>query len=452
MLRRLPHALPLALLLAATLAGCGRQAPPRPNLLLIVVDTLRQDHLGCYGYPRPTTPNIDFLAAGSFRYAHAYSQAPWTTPSVGTLLTSRYPSELGITEAPDRLADRFVLLSEALQGAGYATGAVVSHYFLGSKWNFNQGFDLYDESNVLGHARVSSEGVTDTALAFLRERRAADPDQPVFLFVHYFDPHYDYIEHEGHRFSDPAYRGPVTSGMVYTDLLEILRDLTPRDVAHLVDLYDSEIAFTDAQIGRLLAGLEELGLFDDTLIVLTSDHGEEFLERHTIGHGQSLYDELIHVPLLVKFPGGEEPGVVEGNVGLIDLYPTLLDYLELPIGHPVSGRSFLGRGPGAEPARRLLFSETDWGQYRGVIRERLKLHHHLPSGGYLLFDLAGDPGERDNLTPELAQTGRVADFYDLQEKLQTWMRAMERLAESGAGEVEITPEEREQLKALGYLD
>jgi arylsulfatase A-like enzyme len=446
-----PGVFPSALLLAALLAaaGCGPAAPKRPSVLLIVIDTLRRDHVGCYGYSRDTTPQIDRLAAVSWRYTHAFSQAPWTTPSIGALLSSRYPSELGISAAPDRLPDRYVLLAEALKAQGYATAAVISHYFLGSKWNFNQGFDRFDESNVLGHAKVSSPGVTDTAISIVDEHRRRDPDQPLFLFVHYFDPHYDYIEHEGFRFSDPAYHGPVASGTVYTDLLAMLPKLTPADVAHLVDLYDSEIAFTDSHVGRLLDHLRELGTFDDTLIVLTADHGEEFRERGAIGHGQSLYNELIRVPLLVKYPGSGG-GVVEGNVGLIDVYPTLLDYMGIAATEELSGRSFLGQGPGSPPSPRLLFSETDWGHYRGVVRDQLKLLYHQPTGSYLFFDMGADPGERDNLTSQLAQRGLTAEFYQLQEKLRTWMEVMEREKVDG-GEVDITPEERRQLEALGYL-
>ena len=452
-------------LLALALTGCSGE-PRRSSVLLVVVDTLRQDHLGCYGYERDTSPHIDRLAAGAVRYAHAYAAASWTTPSVACLLTSRYPSELGILTEPNRLDDRFVLLSEVLSGEGYATAAVVSHYFLGSQWNFGQGFDSFDESSIrashptlpdgtsLGHSGVSSPSVTDSALAFLRQPR----DRPFFLFVHYFDPHYDYLEHEGYRFSRPGYEGPVRSGTPYTDLISQLASLDDEDRRHLVDLYDSEVAFTDEHIGRLLDGLEELGLAEDTLVVLTADHGEELLDRGNIGHGHSLYEEQIAVPLIVRYPGGD-PRVVEESVGLVDLFPTLLSYLGVPIAHRISGRSFLGTGDDPSAARRPVFSETDWGRSRSVVRRRLKLHLHLPSTQQRLFDLAVDPGERDDLLPRIAAGVPLGDgpdrptrgdLQELQGRLEGWMETMERLRHE-ADSVDLTDEEKAQLRALGYL-
>lgn len=430
--------------------GCAavEEPKPQPNVVLIVVDTLRVDHLGCYGQSRPTSPRIDALAADGVRYAHAYSQAPWTTPSVASFLTSLYPTEIGITERPDRLADRFVLLSELLRAHGWATGAVVSHYFLGAKWNLGQGFDLYDEHNVLGHDGICSAGVSDSALAFIDENRAG----PWFLFAHYFDPHYDYIEHPEHPFSDPSYDGPVRSGMAYTELRDMGPRLAAADLAHLGALYDSEIAFTDRHIGRLLDGLAERGLYDDALIILTADHGEELMDRHTIGHGGTLYNELIHVPLIVKYPGREGAGrVVEGNVGLIDLYPTVTEYLQVALEHRVSGRSFLSGGPGSEPSPRLVFSETNWGHWRAVINGRMKLIRRLSNGRRFFFDLASDPGERRDLTTHQAQAGVGEDFRYLDERLAAWLAHLER-SSAEAEKVEIDENLGRQLEALGYLE
>lgn len=442
----------LGVLVLATLAsGCAE--PPPPNVVMIVVDTLRSDHLGCYGYHRDTSPNIDRFAAGAVRYANAYAAAPWTTPSVGSLLTSRYPSELGIVAEPNRLDDRFVLLSEALAGEGYATGAVVSHFFLGSEWNFDQGFGAFDESNVLGHAGISSPGTTESALRLLR---AGKDLQPFFLFVHYFDPHYDYFEHPGHRFSNPEYRGPIRSGARFEELMEQIPSLTEEDRLQLVDLYDSEISFTDAHIGRLLDAVGELGLGDDTVVVLTADHGEELLDRGGIGHGHSLYNEQIAVPLIIRYPGGA-PAVVERSVGLIDVYPTLLAHLRVGIDHRISGRSFLGIERRGAPAR-AVFSESEWGAVRGAIAGPLKLLHHLPDGPQRLFDLRTDPGETRDLLPRLAVGWDPATapglapaaHAELREQLAAWMQVMERSRRKGT-EVDLSEEDRAQLRALGYL-
>ncbi|MGD8441354.1 MAG: sulfatase [Holophagae bacterium] len=428
-------------------AGCARQSRP-PDVVWIVVDTLRADHVGCYGSPRPTTPNIDRLAGQSVRFETAYSQAPWTTPSFASMLTSLYPTTLGVTEKPDRLDDRFTLLSEVLSVHGWDTGAVISHYFLKAKWNLCQGFDVYDESAIVGHGGVSGDIATGAALDFLDNH----PDRPVFLFVHYFDPHYDYIEHPGYLdTSDIAYDGPITSGMVYTDLKEIVRDLDEEDLDYLRRLYDSEIAYTDARIGELLDGLRARGRFDDAVIVFTADHGEEFRERSTVGHGGTVYNELIHVPLIVKLPGSAQTGVLTTEVGLIDLYPTILDLVGVSIDHDIAGTSMLDGDGRLTPTPRPIFSETDWGFYRTVIDGHLKLIRRLEPDRLWFFDLAANPREIgapiEPPDPDAAGPGarRLAG------ELDRWMADVER-DRVGADAVEVSDEERTQLEALGYLD
>ncbi len=462
MIFRRPTLWLLALLIVAT--ACTRERHGPPNVVIIVVDTLRADRLGAYGHPRPTSPHIDRLAASGLLYSHAYSQAPWTTPSIGALLTSQYPSTLGIRAEPNALSDDQVLLSEILQQHGYATGAIVSHYFLSSKWNFDQGFDHFDQSNIKGHTGITSPGVTEEALRFAGSHR----DEPFFLFVHYFDPHYDFIDHPEFSFLDPSqpYEGPLHSAMDYTDMLDLVPELGPRDADYLFNLYDSEIAFTDRSIGKLLDGLDELGLGDDTLILLTADHGEEFLERKTIGHGGSLFNELIRVPLIVRYPDyrptpahpralwpeeGWRGSVLETPVALIDLFPTVLDYLGIAPQGPLAGRSFLGENPSAEPTARTVFSETDWGMYRAAITADFKMIHRLTSGERFFYDLRNDPGEKETLTARLAETGKHAEFLALDKELQGWLDELKLLAKQ-ANEVELSEEEREQLRALGYLN
>src|SRR5262245_8136636 len=284
------------------LAGCGGGASgaargtglPKPKrAVLIVVDTLRADHLGCYGYPLSTTPAVDRLAGEGVRFEHALTTAPWTLPAVGALLTAQHPTALGIGDQGTALPLEVDTLAELLKGAGFATGAVISHSFCSARWNLNQGFDSFDESNVAGHDGVSSPGVTEKALAFVD----AHADEPFFLWVHLFDPHFAYIQHEGFEFAGPeGYQGPIESGLSYQKLRKV--ELTAADGEQVRAFYDSEVAFTDRHVGMLLDGLRERGLYDDALIVFTADHGEEFLERGRIGHGWSLYQELLHVPLI----------------------------------------------------------------------------------------------------------------------------------------------------------
>ncbi len=450
----------LAPLLAATLLACGGaaeapvEAPPEagqtaqpPNVVLIVVDTLRRDHLGCYGYERATSPHIDRLAREGVRYANALSQAPWTTPSLGALFTSQYPSTLGIENDRSAVPDEFVLLPEALASHGYTNAAVISHTFCSAKWRFDQGFQHFDESNVLGHDGVSSQGVSDDALDFL----ASHAGGPFFLWLHYFDPHFAYKGHAEHDFRDASYAGAVRDGMPFSELTQLRESLGAVDVAQIVDLYDSEIAHTDGQIGRVLDDLRQRGLFEDSLVILTADHGEEFLDHGRLGHAKTLYQELVHVPLLVKFPRatpgvveGPTPGVVERRVALIDVYPTVLEVLGLESAVPLEGRS-LPRSEDPDAAPRSLFCETSRGKrQRAIVRGRYKLVERIRRGEFDVFDLAVDPLEQVPLDP-----GQVAQLADLRAELEAWATDVAARASAGA-EVELSEEELSELEALGY--
>jgi len=449
----------LAVLTAITLGAACTGPPPPPDLVVIVIDTLRADALGVYGAGGGNSPHIDSLAGDGVLYTRAYSQAPWTTPSVGALLTSRYPTELGLVAGPDRLPPVHDTLAELLSRAGYVTAAVVSHHFVSKKWNFDQGFDHFDQSNVRWHAAVTSADVTDDALARVDEMMAAEAG-PFFLFVHFFDPHFDYIEHGEFPRSDPAYAGPVRSGMVFTDLVKLAPEMNAEDVNHLRRLYESEVAFTDHHVGRLLAGLEARGRYQPSLLVLTADHGEEFLERGRLGHGESLHDEMIHVPLVIKRPEGWEAGtVVAEPVGLVDVLPTLMQLLGLEAPQDVSGRSLLSpTTPGADsdvppslasPSPRPVFSEASWPGLRSVVDGPFKLIHR--SGEQIgLYHLLRDPDESRNLLAFQGRYGVVEEFEAAHGKLRAFTHYVE-VREDGAGEVEVDPELRRQLEALGYL-
>lgn len=444
----MPRHLALSFLLATAACGspAGEETPP--NVLLIVVDTLRSDHLGCYGYERDTSPNIDRLAAESVRYAHAWSQAPWTTPSIGSLLTSRYPSEIGIKSMHAILDDELTLLPEVLQRGGYRTGAVISHSFCSARWNFDQGFESFDESNIQGHQAVTSPEVTDRALEFLDRQGEA----PWFLWVHYFDPHFAFLNHPEFEFgSGEGYDGPVSPGMKFSKLAGMRKELEPEDVEQIVRFYDSEIAFTDHQIGRLLDGARELGLFDDMLICFTADHGEEFLDHKKLGHAKTLYRELLGVPLIVKYPAGRQ-AVVEEPVALLDVFPTVLDVTGIESAEELQG-SVLPRGPRDQrdpgdphdPGERRVFSETArLGGIRAVTGSRYRLIEHAKRGRLELFDTVTDPLEQRNLA-----ASPPAGFEELRTALARWGREME---ENGREErlLDLTPEELEHLGALGY--
>ena len=358
--------------------------PAPPNVILIVVDTLRADRLGMYGHQRPTSPHLDKLAAKSVVYERAYSQAPWTTPSIGSLLTGRFPSQLGIHKDRAALSKKERLLSELLGNQGYATGAAISHSYCGSAWQFDQGFDTFDESNVLGHSAVTSRGVTDRALDFVT---SLDGSQPYFLFAHYFDPHFAYVEHEDYPFGGgDAYQGPIKSDMRVQALRKQSRGLNDADVHELFRLYDSEIAFTDAEIGRLLQRIEHSVGLDNTMIIFTADHGEEFLDHGRWGHTTRLYDEVVRVPLLIHYPDGHV-GRVATPVGLTDVAPTVLAALNLkPSKHHV-GVDLRVHTPPTAPFFRDLKRRSSRCSHSGSSQT----HTGQKRGSSELFDLVSDP-------------------------------------------------------------
>jgi arylsulfatase A-like enzyme len=422
-------------------------------VVLIVVDTLRADHLGCYGYERNTTPNIDRLASQAIRFENAISTASWTLPAVASLLTSQYPSPLGIRDRAVRLDERFPLLSELLQEHGYATRGFVSHAMVSAELGFGRGFDAYHEESSSAHRAITSPSITREAISFLR----SDEQRPFFLFLHYFDPHYDYLLHEEHDFS-PPYGGPLGSGESVPELWSRLETLSPADVAYLVSLYDSEIAFTDRYIGEVLEELEARDRFDDSIVVVTADHGEEFLERGWLGHSITLHQELIRVPLIIKLPG-VGARVVDTPVSLMDVAPTLLHHLGLEVSPSLDGR-VLDLASGTPVSSAPVFSETFNPQVhrpgrpravslRSVVLGRRKLIFDGIRGASAIYDLAEDPREQSDLS-ERSDEGAER----LEALLRDWMvhaSRKQRLGPSQDPRELFTPEQRKQLEALGYL-
>lgn len=419
-----------------------------PNIVLIAADTLRADHLGFLGHTRPVSPHLDRLASESLVWERAIAAAPWTTPSFASLWTGRHPAELGFDREPIKLPPEIPTLGEELSQRGYTTVGVISHFFLGTKFGFDRGFDFWNQEAAGGHDKVSSPQVTELALECLDA--LAERPAPFFLLAHYFDPHYDYLGHDEFPFHE-GYEGSIES---HDDNFETLRklarsrDLSPEDLGHLRDLYDSEIAFTDAAIGRLLDALRSRDLYQDTLIVFVADHGEMFAERtgRWIGHTQFLYDALIHVPLVIKLPGAEPPkGRIRQTVSLVDLLPTLL--AQLDPGEP-SSRSLLPH-PGEGATDRPVFSQTRrWRQLDAVIHGGWKLIHDRRRGELELYDLAKDPLELDNRAG--AQPARRDALRAL---LETWDRYNQReLARLEGVEVPaLSQDEIEKLRSLGYI-
>ena len=428
-----------------------------PNVLLLVVDTLRCDHVGCYGSSRDTTPNVDALAADALRFTKAYATAPWTIPSVGSMLTGLYPSSTRGPGTWSPLPSERITLAEILKGQGYGTAGVVSHFLVGSRLNFQQGFDVFLQQHARGDDYVSTEGVTLQAISTLRN--FATNKQTFFLFVHYFDPHYSYRAHPEYGFAAPS-AGRLDGTQSIHELRDMLPDMTEEETGYLRDLYDEEIRYTDAGIGRLLDTLRELELYDDTIIVLVADHGEEFAERGWLGHTRTLYDELMRIPLIIHLPESRGAGrVVEALVSLVSLPATVLELAGVDqSGLHFQGDSFAGlieRDDAAASATIFMEAEfasrlpDDVGKEthkKAIIWGRYKLIHDQMKGTLELYDLADDPAETTDLS---------GDRQELVKQLRPILQqriALARQEKTDAQEVDLTEEELDRLRELGYIE
>lgn len=426
-------------------SSCRNEKRP-VNVVLIVVDTLRADHLGCYGYTRSTTPHIDRLAAESVLFKNAYSLSPWTTPSVASLFTSQYPSVLGYRVYPIELDETFRTLAEIFKRNGCITGGIISNVFLSAKLGFGQGFDTYDEEASLGIEGISSPAVTEKAISFLKKNR----NDNFFLYLHYNDPHYNYHLHQNYDY-DPEYRGQLFGGQSIHEIREALPGLGEEDIAYINALYDSEISFTDEHVGLLLQTLKELDLYDKTMIVFTADHGEEFAEREDpwIGHAIKVYQEMIRVPLLIKKPGNETLLTVEDNVGLIDVAPTLVKSLKLKARRDFEGIA-INLEKGVRPKKTYIVSETlREANKHSVIFKGWKYIFDQEKNKKEFYDLEGDPGELNNLAKKMRDKTReyeqmLYDWSNSTFEKRNRLRSESRIPEFSEEQIEI-------LKSLGYI-
>ncbi|HVS66378.1 MAG TPA: sulfatase-like hydrolase/transferase, partial [Thermoanaerobaculia bacterium] len=397
----------------------------RESLLLVTIDTLRPDRLGSYGYALAETPHLDALAEGGVRFAEVYSSVPLTLPSHATMFTGKEPFALGVrVNGVHFLPPSHRTLAALLGEQGFATFAAVAAYVVTSKFGLAQGFDVYDDS--LGTADLfqdfDSEIPADRVIAKVErwlERRRGEDHRPFFAWVHLYDPHLPY--------APPG------------ELATRFRDRP----------YDGEIAFVDAQVGRLLEAFRARGLLESTLVVVTSDHGEAFGEHVEQGHGLLCYEEVLRVPLLFAAPGRIPAGhVVTERVRLVDLLPTLLELLGVEPPPNLDGRSFASLLAGGRESRpRDVYFESmngaefkNWAPLQGILVDRLK-YIALPRPE--LYDLGADPHERRNLA-----SLRTAEAERLRRELRRLLPSAPEPADSRR---ELTGEDESRLRALGYL-
>jgi arylsulfatase A-like enzyme len=409
------------------------------GVILVSIDTLRRDHVGAYGYAKPTTPRLDALARAGILCEDAVSTSSWTLPAHLSMLTSADPGAHGGTDMSHGYNRRVPTLPSLLRKAGFATQAVTSHLYVSAVYGVDDGFDHLDF-----HQDRRAAEVADRAIEIL-DRVG---DRPFFLFLHLYDPHWHYDPPAAQRrlFEKP-YAGALTG--LWQDFSKRNRSNTSAaDLEHLLALYDGEIRYTDDEVGRILDHMKARGLDRGTLVVVTSDHGEEFLEHGSWEHQKTLYEEVIRVPLVVSGPG-VAPRKEPAQASLLDVMPTILAWAGVPAPPVQQGKNLLaplgegeayGETDHTTDQTRKLFLRAGAGRWKAVLSL-------APDGAPRRcewYDLASDPGESREAAPSLS----IADAVRAR-AMKRWRDARSR---GGPGTtVELTPEQRERLRALGYV-
>ena len=431
----------------------AKRAGERPNLVLISVDCLRADHVGTYGYHRETTPNIDKLAADGVVFETAISTSSWTIPAHMSMFTGLLPSFHGVTKI-HKLDGAIPYLPELLARSGYHTSGVASWVYLSQAFGFERGFHIYE---ALVREETRANEVVDVAI---EQARRGEP-QSQFLFLHLFDPHAPYLPKR--ELLDRFGPRPADISDLHDEILRAGAAANEVKTKELVQLYDSEIAYVDKELGRFFDELKAMGLYHRSLIMLTADHGEAFYEHDHWQHTESLYEEIVRVPLIVKWPQPSPKGRVKEPVSQVDIFASLLEVAGIP-PPPTSARDLArfvrekARASDLEPA----ISEVTWSSPNN---ETAKISFRTGERKYIatlsrsaggegvsrlveeeLYDLVNDPRETRNLLPEAA-----TDAGSFRRQMWTFLDKAKRSREGRRSQpVELDEATRERLRALGY--
>ena len=443
----------------------SRQSSSREdvNVILIVIDALRADHLGCYGYEKKTSPHLDAFAREGVLFKNCYSQSSWTKPSVSTILTSLYPDRHGTTLHAHALPGELVTIAEILRDQGYLTSGFVANPNLKKIFNFNQGFDFYDDylmrdklyygvlrelrrkppyllkifkNHFDTHVRDNARLLNARIFPWLEKYK----NENFFMYIHYMDPHSPFIPPPPYNEMFPYVKGDKAS--------------------RTVSLYDGEIRFVDEQINILIAELKSLKIYDKSLIVITSDHGQAFGEHGNYGHGETIYQDQLKVPLIVKCPGETcGPRIIDATVRSIDILPTVLNVLGIVTDAPLEGVSLfplMKNEKNANSSENIYIEENSDNVYvlDGIIRnnewkyivtEKSRLRDIAKEGGEELYHLTEDPYELNNMA------GQESDMLKIMRgSLDSFKNRLHTPA-AKPGSVKMDPETVRQLRALGYL-
>lgn len=439
---------------ALTLAG----QDPRPNVVLISIDTLRADRLGCYGNQTAKTPYLDLLAKNGVVFDEAISNSSWTLPGHGAMLTGMQPATLGLFKVTDRLDNHALTVAEVMRENGFDTGAITSYILLDKVYGFHQGFDYFDYEDL-----QPADEIVDKAMRYIEPRLM----KKFFLFLHLYDPHWPYEPEEeiAKEFWPGQIVNPLRQLIATTDYAQFaIKVIRGADLLNdfCLAMYDGEIAQVDRELGRLFTFLYDKKVIDRSVLIVTSDHGEEFRDHGYFGHGLTLYDEVLRVPLIMRFPLMLPEGVlVQGQVQLLDLFPTILGLVGLEADkYDLPGRDLLGMiHAGAADPLPMIAETSMSGEPRYAFRNgrhKLITPYDLDFGRNIkiakpeeVFDLQADPAERTNLAathPKMAEILRRG----MAEQMEA-IRQRSAAGKSFSRSEQLSAQEIERLRSLGYL-
>ncbi len=432
----------------------------RPNVLLVVCDTLRADHLGCYGYTRPTSPIIDQFAVDALLFENAMSNAPWTRPSMGSLFTALYPYQHQAFYWKDSLDNAHLTLAEIFRNHSYSTFAVQTNVLLTEYYNFHQGFQHFYEI-----INDTAEKVASKFNSWVSKNKK----KPFFAYLHFMDVHLPYEAPKNfNKIFEPEKFESVLDGAPGAYEVRMLTEigLSSQDKQHFINLYDAEIRYFDHCFGQIIDRLKNLDIFNNTIIILTSDHGEEFWDHNGAEHGHTLYKELIHVPLIIKYSSQLQPKRIRTYVELLGLTPTLLDLCRIQINFDLNGQNFIFNDKSGKSKQKEIFLEgIGFGaEMKGVLKDGWKLIENtgrrdenamdlflemtpyiMPEykKGYELYNTNSDSQEQDNL---------VDQYPHIADRLKIYLE----LFKSGSMETRKPKKKNlekklKDLKSLGYI-
>jgi arylsulfatase A-like enzyme len=461
--RRVWLAVPAALFIIAAAVAAWfifhTPAGPKQNVILLIIDTVRGDALGCYGNPLQPSPHIDAVAADGVRFERAISTSGWTLPSVASLLTGTWPSihgGMGKVTKLTTIRDEVPTAAEIMKNAGFRTLGFANAAFVSPMLHLDRGFDVFDHKYTYNDNYRRADETIAAVLPLLEEHRSGAN----FIMIHLFDPHLNYGAPPPYRFKFTGGRKLPAPPLDLDACLELMTNdgenpPNEEDIQYITNLYTGEINFADAQVGRLMDRLRELGMYDESMIIITADHGEEFWEHDGFEHGHTLYDELVHVPLIIKYPESITPvrNTVDTQVRLIDVMPTVFAWLGIEQPESFIGESLTPLALGEAGGHRGAYCES-------TLYGKDRIAWHGPRFKYILevyknvepveelYDRQNDPGETNDLSRQLpAQTEKmrgelIGFFMDIKRRAETM---------SQPSQVDLSPERVQMLKSLGYI-